>query len=1575
MGKCCSSFHNKINSNSNTSKKTKHLVQTINNSSKTKLTFSKTCEYEFNLEYNNVEIIAEENLEAPLNFLLKLYNFKAKNLSTKYTYLIKITLILDTNTLENMIIFTKIIKGSEIKFQIEETLKIKRLFVDLTKPFIKIDFYSFNDQKPTGESLNNDELIKNTIPISSFTIDLLTIAIGPEHHDLPLYAYLDNSNKKSSIGRISFNINCNHMNEIQFSVASFKAKLNQFLNQNELSLQLSFIDPQEHNIIYSEQIEYLRPKEINKNTYNQEHKENSEYKYIFCWEENNKEKMKVAKAISWTDLKKSYLNIYLKESILLFNNDCITNKEEFLIDNRYFEDKIISEENSEKTDDEDDVEINELNKREEGQLEKIIKKYEITHKKKKDVIYEKNKIYKSKTIINKNSDSIKQLIELKGNNLNGDDKLKLKNSPKRNVRDIKTNSLIMRNGNKSILKNKEKEIKSIEKRNSTLRFKSLINQTDIYQYGGYELIGKVVDDQLLYNLNTDFKNHGVIEIHFNEILEEKDTAITRQCSKFFQVFSHLYKNKKRKLSDQTEEKEGNTIIVNDKKFSPVVRFVDDDHINKSHNHDIIVSGPSNCKSNISNMELNKLVLEKESFNKLSYKNLGPSDSKTSMPDYFDSYKKDSNQKISVSLKRNTNQFLNPSEIPSPNKVIRFRSDTYFKVVPKSNFRYSINNKHKNSNHKSTTSIKIIVFSNFRKFLTENIYFKGESIGVIELEIVILNMPMIKQIQCGVHSERGFDISSNYLIPTISSNESGPKEVIELINLYAILIKKLSEHCGLKTIYSQRESSKEIKDKLNQLLNLLLYSVKESYLFYSYNNKEEIVQAQKIFIEICLSICSFLESVNSELKVIMFSCIEAIFNRLELELDMMVLEEEYLDKYFSKYPNMKISLKNSNDFSLDSCKNNENFQTNNNSESFKDSFEKFIESKVNVANMFFKMLINVLDYVIENFPKKVHDEKSKNFYELVLSFCYFRSQTFQEEFLSVVSQGIEKSAFSYKSWTINQDDVGIDEINEVDFTLVNPVNSMIDWELLYFQRYRHFTNFYYDEKNLEIKKIINNSEWKEKLSKRGPSFISIVLQIKTYIKKKVVLNRNIRWRDIPGFVLILDCVYNELIKKEAKFISNQMTNLMKSFINDSTIMNKFIQVIISRTTAYDINSVIKIFDILHNFFQEFDQNRSISSFSYKFDYNILWKSIKIIIESDQFMCISKVVWFLYHNSHLFNIEALYKILKSLFNLYFFKLFFHWSYHVRNIFYYFLLFIIQHKLKVNFENCFIYNKEQYNKLQRDNLMEKLNDKDVKGFMNAVKKDYTENLKNLILKEYYSKLRIVMKVISFFNKSTKYEMENKSLSIKNDSLYLSPKHSPNQRGVNFNNTIFNNYNLANNSSKVDTDNKLNINIFNNGLKPINEDSDSDENSLIKKLNKVKSKISSSKGINNVKEENSSENYKSHENNTSSTHLVNDKEKSLNILNTYTGYGNIINLSANDKGESINFSKVNLLFQCRDFEIINALDGVQIEYIFLSINQFKELENQFNIWVKEIKSNSELFYPSIEIQNIKDDVFDYQS
>lgn len=105
-------------------------------------------------------------------------------------------------------------------------------------------------------------------------------------------------------------------------------------------------------------------------------------------------------------------------------------------------------------------------------------------------------------------------------------------------------------------------------------------------------------------------------------------------------------------------------------------------------------------------------------------------------------------------------------------------------------------------------------------------------------------------------------------------------------------------------------------------------------------------------------------------------------------------------------------------------------------------------------------------------------------------------------------------------------------------------------------------------------------------------------------------------------------------------------------------------------------VIKIIDA---FFSEYQKNKNISTLAQRFDYFTLKQAIKIIIENDHSLTVAKLIWLYYKNIDIMSIEHINEISILLIKRYFFNIFFHWSWDVRNIFYYMILYQIHFKIR--------------------------------------------------------------------------------------------------------------------------------------------------------------------------------------------------------------------------------------------------------------------------------------------------------
>lgn len=1776
---------------------------------------------------------------------------------------------------------------------------------------------------PLNGQFSQCEFAKNNNFVSSFKLDLLTIIIGPEHHDLPFDVTLKcndeetlKESKIETISRLSFNIFSYHYEQIEIKISRFNLHLKHFLNNNEMALNFNLYDFQTHQLIESIKTKDIKAVKLEKQYSCSLMNNYFGSESIFDWVESDEEKLSVTKKFCWTDLKKSYMSIYINETKYLAESKFgipPTKRFSILSSNRY-DNKPINTQKS-------NLDYFDLEEREEkssssdtnssgkdsyedcnASLSEID---EDTNKKYTNIelVYRKNKLQdlleNTKTVSNR---MIAYVNESKSNQevfvkFKKDKKAKF--SDKENVLEsensffdsnksyrLSSDNLAVRNyvnEKDSYFRNHQNSFSNhdmahckteifhpnfFKKNNSS--YNTNIENSINNAKKEHSMMNKAIkastfilgedESNYYYNISKQYHKHGVVEIHFNEILEEKDVEITKQSSKLFESFSTFCKPKTKTQEEEDLmhkevevdiQKQGNLVKVASKNFSMGLAnnvivlkkqkdqsthsnndlndflkfnlenrrntlnldlknnlakfyssylqrntithnqyssnkllknlsnnsnkvtlkstkdaiFIEpkkidlrkksstnlayykmptyskansnpnninkENEIEKSHDIDVIqeedktvFSGPDKWSSeankskiyyrkdsilgdlqsnnedlskeklshnnrNISHFKSNKSKNSNDNFNIVS----SPKNSETIITkdkkeesNNFQIIEADQNNKYYTSvipyLKSNNenNNYnnlnkegtgLQKSPTLELNKdssklktmqrrlttqfLTRINIDNYENIFDKNIKVYKINKNNKKSftqikdnkdnssgkiSQSKSASIFVSVYGYYKKELIDNVYYKGEVIGTIELELCIKHIPMIKQIQCGVHTERGFEISSIYLVPrftkVLSHNSlDGPREISEINNICNIIIHRLSENLELRTIFSQRENNKEIKTKLKRLEQLLVVSVKESTALYEYNSYFEILFAQDLMIKFVKKMLKFIDSVGLEIKNLILSVIELICNRGELDLNMMILENEFSEEIIEQLNNhqetqcitYKDNLRSVNTNTTDkalhklsNCSEESYVSENKRKISIYDSNSKnsseekinYIKLKVKTACSFVEMSIQLLEFCLQNIPRKVHDESTKNFNEFVLSFAYFKFVSFQEVFLNAISNDFSYSTDSFKNAQIpkppsnqnlNYNDYlssntnvgyinnGVLDRNSIPRTnfnntppflqndndkptvkdsnllqndlyahvkemtslieerdgqrnTINPVITIINWDLLFFQRYKKFNDFNFELKQKKLNNLLEtNTEWKEKLKKRGVAFYSIVLNLKNYIKKKVVASRNIRWRDIPGFSLILDCVYYDLSTKFVKQISSPCINLMKSFINDSRIMNNFIFILISKTNAYDIDSVIKIFDILHIFFHEYEINKSISSFKFKVDYNLIQKAITIVLNNESYLCITKVIWFLYHNLHIMNLDPLSKILKYIFTEKFYFLFFHWSYQVRNFFYYFLIFIINHKLKLNIDNCFgIEGNEEIIGRRRQILLEKVMQKDDKGFLCAVKKDYLQQIRIGIMNDFYAKLRVIILMISQikkFKKKMSGEIQKEIFidSIKDFSQLRSSKR-------------LSDISVSNKNPFIDAvleEDKI-----------LNTDSDKDtlNNKTVCNVN-TKTRLVSISPIKKIKLPKIRK---------LSTDMKYDDSKSYDLALVHK------NVSFLEMKSRYFYEEELFDYIIKIKEVSKELKGENTDYLIVGIEQYINMEEQFKIWEKQSKTSDNFIYPAIEVYRVKDDVFE---
>ena len=597
---------------------------------------------------------------------------------------------------------------------------------------------------------------------------------------------------------------------------------------------------------------------------------------------------------------------------------------------------------------------------------------------------------------------------------------------------------------------------------------------------------------------------------------------------------------------------------------------------------------------------------------------------------------------------------------------------------------------------------INIFNSENLEIIEDIYWEGEPIGNINLTLEITNLPLIHQIRFGVMTETGFELNSIFLYDNLNLSDNLPQDILNLIKFKKELEQDI-DFSILKKIKKCLENSSYDKD----------------YLYYGYNNNEDLYQSQAVIIDLGLGLFDQLDRIQYEYLHITFEIFKLIFKRAEFDLDVLSR------KWFKQ----KISLrKESLEFQIQSSKN----RLVNNDESYIEDYEyEFYDGYLitrKVIEKFLNFHYEILHYCLNNLNKITNQNISKDNMEFTyfyLAIAFFQHPQFRTTFVNEFSKNINPKEKRFTKF--------IKRMNGEFISRKVSLNSnyYISWDNLFYPKLHSAINTYLSKLNrkssdnitkskieninlikeqlmniksmLEPKKesenLTNNFnynkklKWYEKINKRDYISYDLILKIFDIMndQKDKLIYQN-KSSDLINFKnsqkmsqlypveKILKAVSYDLIIKRAEDYPKQIKELIPKLYADSKMINHFIYIIITTTNVYDTSSifiVVEILDYLFNKKYEYNDFRE-SYLKEEIDISIMKKAFFILVESDNSLAIAKFIWFYYKNNSLINFHHMEEILKYILSI-FFKLFFHWSYQVREIFYYFIVFILCYKLK--------------------------------------------------------------------------------------------------------------------------------------------------------------------------------------------------------------------------------------------------------------------------------------------------------
>jgi hypothetical protein len=569
------------------------------------------------------------------------------------------------------------------------------------------------------------------------------------------------------------------------------------------------------------------------------------------------------------------------------------------------------------------------------------------------------------------------------------------------------------------------------------------------------------------------------------------------------------------------------------------------------------------------------------------------------------------------------------------------------------------------NHpKSESELKtftIQIFQNISRNYITPLYYDGNEIGTCQIDISINNMASIRQIMCGVLTENGFEINSIHLYDNVLSEKEEstlPQEITKLMNTKRSLDNELIKAKDIQPKINQ--DSFKINELLKELKKTLNETIEVDYLYYGYLDKKDLLTGQNIMLDIGISLMKIIDKVNKEHRSLIFDILRLINERGEFDLGTLS------SHWFAEKNNID---------------NNKVF-------TFKDS----ILLKDKIIENFFEFNYKCLEYSLAKINKgKIIEQEIKEFCIYYINIAYFRIPLFRNKLLVLISSGVNEKFEEImnrntKGKKSNHENANIQDLLEID-----PINNLLLWENLFYDKLKssleenNKTERIENEINDKFAKLkylmenntVQEENWTEVFLQKGNIFFGLIIRLANYIIKKSESN-DINWLNIPGFVLLLNALTHEIYIRPANSYPQILKNVFKLFINLPEIPNTFIKEIIYRTNAYDVNGIFNIFDIISSLFQEYMSKNPNKLFE-KFNYNLLNQVIKHIMKVDHSLCVSKVLLFYYNYAHLIPTAHLGDFCQNFLGKRFYALFFHWSFEVRDKFFYLILFILDFKIK--------------------------------------------------------------------------------------------------------------------------------------------------------------------------------------------------------------------------------------------------------------------------------------------------------
>ncbi|KAL4460366.1 hypothetical protein ABPG74_000117 [Tetrahymena malaccensis] len=530
-----------------------------------------------------------------------------------------------------------------------------------------------------------------------------------------------------------------------------------------------------------------------------------------------------------------------------------------------------------------------------------------------------------------------------------------------------------------------------------------------------------------------------------------------------------------------------------------------------------------------------------------------------------------------------------------------------------------------------------------------IWNQGKQVGIWKGQFIVTNQPFIRQLVGGVRTENGVTKATQLYIQkeNLTTQQSLPREFKNImqckLQIEENIIKLYDKSITLRERYKIND---EIKAQLKRIIQYLhVHSSAESPNLYK--NEEELIRAQSILIEVAKHLLEYADQVDEILRELYYETLILINNREELDLSYMGFDRDQKEQLFNEI--MQIG-------DIKKMENDENQPTK--------------AKKVRICLTYEGFLYHTLEKVLQKLDQKGFNDKERQFVENFSALAFFRITAFREKLITCILD-IEQSQSQKKdinNWV--QDQIIIDEAQADKKNKF--LMSLFEWEQDFY-RYLQNQSRHIEHKE-QLKKTLERQNWQKRFQKKGLAFFLFVGEWCQYIQKLPNNYSTLTWSFVPGFVDILRAFLYEIQKRDTKSYPEALKTTSFSLLQHDEIINIYLRIIYAKTNIYDSTNVFNAFEMIDQWFKKMIEMQK--RLPVNFDYAFFFRGIKLVLEGDHAVSISKALWLLTNCFQLLPITQKRDILKVIFSNMFFKLFMHWSPNVRSIFHNFLLYRVNH-----------------------------------------------------------------------------------------------------------------------------------------------------------------------------------------------------------------------------------------------------------------------------------------------------------